>query len=89
MKPEKLFTFGEDEQQNVVETNCISCKKDFLYIGGVEPLSPRICQRCLEHLQKGGLKLVGMKNGRKQTMKMADFIVQEEKKEREQEGKGT
>ena len=87
MNNKTLFTFGDDEQYKLIETNCISCKKDFLYIGGVEPLSPRICRVCFKHLQEGGLKLVGMKNGRKQTMKMADFISQEEKNEREQEGK--
>ena len=46
-------------------------------------------KRCLKHLQEGRLKLVGMKNGRKQTMKMANFIAQEEKKEFEQEGRET
>jgi len=46
MKHEALFTFGEDDQYELIEATCVACRCDFMFIEEAGALSLPICLVC-------------------------------------------
>ncbi|HBU38552.1 MAG TPA: hypothetical protein DEB70_12215 [Planctomycetaceae bacterium] len=46
MKHEPLFTFGEDDQHELIEATCVACRCDFMFIDEAEAISLPICLVC-------------------------------------------
>ena len=46
MNNESLFTFGDDDQYEVIETTCVACHGDIMFIEETGALSLPICLVC-------------------------------------------
>lgn len=46
MKHEPLFTFGEDDQYELIETTCVACHGEMMFIEETDAISLPICLVC-------------------------------------------
>ena len=46
MKHEPLFTFGDNDEYELIEATCVACRSEFLFIEETDALSLPICLMC-------------------------------------------
>ena len=46
MKHESLFTFGSTDQYELIDTTCVACHGEFMFIEETDALSLPICLVC-------------------------------------------
>ena len=46
MKHEALFTFGDNDQYELVETTCVACRCEMMFIEETDTLTMPICLVC-------------------------------------------
>ena len=51
MKHEALFTFGDNEEYELIEATCVACRCDFMFIDKAEAISLPICLVCEEAME--------------------------------------
>ncbi len=52
MKHEALFTFGEDDEYELIEATCVACRCDFMFIEEAGALSLPICLVCEQGIER-------------------------------------
>jgi len=57
MKHEPLFTFGDNGQYELIETTCVACKGEMMYIEETDTLTMPLCLVCEQAMKDCKLDL--------------------------------
>ena len=52
MNNEPLFTFGENDQYEVIEARCVECSCELMFIQAKSELSLPVCEACVPIVQR-------------------------------------
>ena len=52
MNNESLFTFGDNNQYEVIEARCVECRCDLMFIQAKGALSLPVCEACVPIVQR-------------------------------------